>query len=211
MSTNQSKIFRNKVSLIYEFNKSSPLFVRMAKIEIDENNLERAVEILNNGLKLFPQYPTAYFILGRAFTLTGKYSEAKKAFENGSKLINSKKTFEYYLLELENLRKRRPLFEFNKKNPFLRENDIAANKNLPNGNTYNKVQPIKEDDDSFSANSKKFSDDDMIVSETIAKIYVAQGEINEAIKVYEKLRKNDPLQNDYYLKKISELKSELND
>jgi len=49
----------------------------------------------------------------------------------------------------------------------------------------------------------------MIVSETLAKIYLAQGEIQEAIMVYEKLRKKEPARENYFSQKISELKSKL--
>ncbi len=236
MNKGETDIFKSKVSLIYEFNKSSPLFARMAKIQMDENNLERATEILNNGLKMYPNYPTAYFILGKALTLAGKYNDAKKAFEEGSRLINSKKTFEYYLLELENLRKHRPLFEFSKKNPFMPESDIISISKPDDQTIIRNQQPGRNDEDVFNENINKqtqedfseeleqkergsghpnadsndYSEDDMIVSETIAKIYIAQGEFKEAIKVYEKLKKNDPSQIDYYSKRISEINSKLN-
>jgi tetratricopeptide (TPR) repeat protein len=49
----------------------------------------------------------------------------------------------------------------------------------------------------------------MIVSETLAKIYIAQGEIKEAITVYEKLKKKEPAREDYFSQKIAELKSKL--
>lgn len=232
MNKRESDIFKSKVSLVYEFNKSSPLFVRKAKIEIDENNLERGIEILNNGLKLFPNYPTGYFILGQALTLAGKYNDAKKAFEVGSSLINSKKTFEYYLLELENFRKHRPLFEFSKKNPFLSKDNSAGykqevkqkpaikssqppknnfNEDVLKDNSYsNSNSQSSKEPDLLNTNSEEFSEDDMIVSETMAKIYMAQGEFREAIKVYEKLKKNDPAQAENYSKKIVEIKLKIN-
>lgn len=235
MNKRESDIFKSKVSLVYEFNKSSPIFVRKAKIEIDENNLERGIEILNNGLKLFPNYPTGYFILGQALTLAGKYNDAKKAFEVGSSLINSKKTFEYYLLELENFRKHRPLFEFSKKNPFLsKDNSVGSKQEVKQkpaikssqpqknnfnedllkqskDNSYSGSSSLSSDEiDPFNTNLEDYSEDDMIVSETMAKIYMAQGEFREAIKVYEKLKKNDPAQAENYSKKIDEIKLKIN-
>jgi tetratricopeptide (TPR) repeat protein len=47
----------------------------------------------------------------------------------------------------------------------------------------------------------------MIVSETLAKIYVAQNEYDEAIKVYEKLIKKEPSRYEHYTGKIKEIRS----
>lgn len=49
----------------------------------------------------------------------------------------------------------------------------------------------------------------MLVSETLAKIYLAQNEYNEAIKVYEKLLKKDYDKYDYYTGKIREIRTKI--
>ena len=53
------------------------------------------------------------------------------------------------------------------------------------------------------------SQDSMIVSETLAKIYVAQNEYDEAIKVYEKLIKKEPSRYEHFTEKIKEIRSRL--
>ncbi len=53
-------------------------------------------------------------------------------------------------------------------------------------------------------------EESMIVSETLAKIYLAQGEYNEAVKVYQKLCVKNPDKKEYYDKKIKEIKEEFN-
>ena len=45
-------------------------------------------------------------------------------------------------------------------------------------------------------------------SETLANIYLAQGEKNEAIKIFELLIERNPEKKGYYLGKISEIKSQ---
>ena len=50
---------------------------------------------------------------------------------------------------------------------------------------------------------------DSIVSETLANIYITQGEFREALKVFEKLLNKNPQKRDYYLQKINEIKAEL--
>ncbi len=57
--------------------------------------------------------------------------------------------------------------------------------------------------------AKDFSDSSLIVSETLAKIYVAQGEFREAIAVYEKLSQKNPGKEEYFSQKIAGLKSKL--
>ena len=71
MEKSSSQIFREKVKLIYEYNKESPLFVRAAYFEIQNNNFDDAIFILRQGLKLYPENPVAIFLLARANALMG--------------------------------------------------------------------------------------------------------------------------------------------
>ena len=130
MPKSSSEIFNEKVSLIYEYDKSSPLFVRMANIEIENNNLERATEILNGGIKQYPYYAAARLTLGRVLTLLGNYSQALKEFKTGCDLAHSKKTYEYYLKEIENIKRQRSLFESSSRSAFLW--DEPKRKEAPN-------------------------------------------------------------------------------
>ncbi len=234
MSKSSVEIFNNKVNLIYEYNKQSPIFVRMANNEIEINNIDKAIEILKQGLILYPNYATAYFVLSKANILIGQYSEAKKALDKGSELIHNSRTKEFYLKELENIRKQRSLFETRTKNPFLpsEEETFKKEPDLFNENTEN------NDEETYSANEDKsleqlareissaritsneaedekdfseedFNEDNMIVSETLAKIYIAQGELIEAKNIYNKLISKNPDLKDYYLNRISEIDSKL--
>ena len=54
-----------------------------------------------------------------------------------------------------------------------------------------------------------FSNNDFIVSETLAKIYTTQGEFKEAISVYKKLKIKNPDKENYFDSKIAELKAKL--
>jgi hypothetical protein len=44
--------FNKKVNLIYEYNRNTPLFVKVAHTELEKNNIDEAIEILNTGLKI---------------------------------------------------------------------------------------------------------------------------------------------------------------
>ncbi|MDR3626730.1 MAG: tetratricopeptide repeat protein [Ignavibacteriaceae bacterium] len=236
MAKSAAEIFNDKVNLIYEYNDKSPLFVRMANTEIENNNIDQAIYILEEGTKIYPQYAAAYLILGKAYILLGNYSNAFKYIKKGSDLIHSKKTYEYYLKELENVKKQRSLFSGSSRNVFLPHDEISSKPG--NSGFYDEEElkskgkePSKSFDDSLEQIAKEISTarmpelrdseissgvqaenesgSSMIVSETLAKIYIAQGELIEAIEVYKKLLRKDPQKEEYYNQKINGLKSEL--
>lgn len=236
MAKTATEIFNDKVSLIYEYNKKSPLFARMANTEIENNNIEKAIEILNKGIEIYPNYSAAYLLLGKANVLIGNYSSALKYIRKGSDLIHSKKTYDYYLKELENVKKQRSFFQKSTRTSFLSQPELTDNEIEPilfeDDNrdskiketvkpvedrlgiiakeiTNAKIHDVNENEVLSNALMDDFPSDNMIVSETLAKIYAAQGEQTEAIKVYEKLIVKEPQKAKYYNQKISELKSEL--
>lgn len=225
---NPSKIFNQKVSLIYEYNKNSPLFVSIASNQIEANNPDKAIEILDDGLKNYPEYPVAYFLLGKAFTIKGLYSQALKYVKRGSELIHSPKTYDYYLREIEAIKKQRSFFKATrweddievepvtdsaikeiedslKTLPLITESIKKLNEEIMEAKET--IQKAKED---ASPPAKSFTASNMIVSETLAKIYINQGEFHEAIAVYEKLIMKNPDKQDYYEIKIEEVKIRMN-
>lgn len=235
MAKSPSEIFNEKVNLIYEYNKKSPLFVHAANSEIENNNLEKAIEILQSGIKNFPKYSAAYFLLGKSFALVGNYNQAIKEIKTGFDLTHSQKSYDFYFKEIENIRKQRSFFESNSRSSFfnnkndaevLQENlfddQVQINSSVSNNeslddrleqiakeiSTAKIKQPLNFKVPEESA-IDGFQEEFMIVSETLAKIYVAQGELKEAIDVYKKLIKKNPLKSDAYLKKIDELNKEL--
>lgn len=233
MAKSTAEIFEDKVRLIYEYNNQSPLFVRAANNEIENNNVDRAIEILNRGIEIYPQYATAYLLLGRAYTLTGNYSSALNFIRKGSDLTGSKKTLDFYFRELENNKKQRAMFRERSKSFFIPGQELLDEKkedeNTGDKNHLNKKEAQSFDDrldeiakeissvkipeptDQADLHGNLLPDNpgSMIISETLAKIYTAQGELREAIEVYKKLIMKDSSKEEYYLKKINELKSRL--
>lgn len=208
MDKSSSQTFNDKVNLIYEYNKQSPLFVRVANGEIDKNNLEKAVEILNDGLSLYPDYPVAHILLGKALMLLGQYKESLESFRRGSELVNSHKIYNYYLQEVENLKKQRALFESSRKPGFIKgadeeetgDNKISLEEELSSFDSM-------EDQKKTPLSSGKGGD--AIVSETLANIYITQGEFREALSVFERLLNKNPQKSEYYQGKINELKARM--
>lgn len=184
------------------------MFVRVASGEIEKNNTERAVEILNEGLSIYPDYPVAHILMGKALMLLGKYKESLDSYRKGSELVNSNAVYEHYLHEVENFKKQRILFETTRKPGFLDEIEDGSQKDK-------KISLEKELSSFDSMTGQKISPvvsgsgGDSIVSETLANIYITQGEFREALSIFERLLIKNPQKREYYLQKISELKAQL--
>lgn len=224
MPAKAEDLYKNKIRLIYEYNRKSPVFARIANWELENNNFETAIEIIEEGLRENPDYPTPYFILGKVYSKMGNYSNAVKCYKKGSALIHSKDSYQFYLHELESLKNLKTSSEFHtmhipgeRKGTKLSEETTANLEDnldeLAEKISRAKIQAVnKEEKDPKQYEFNEFSlseENSMIVSETLAKIYLSQGEIKEAISVYEKLKKKEPAREDYFSQKISELKSKL--
>ena len=230
MSNKQYDAFNQKVSLIYEYNNKSPLFARVAENEIEKNNIDAAIKILINGLTNYPDFSVAYFLLSKAHTIKGNYGQALKYVKKGSELIHSPKTFDYYLREIDAVKKQRQLFNVSRwadsaNEKFLMVNQEQINKTEKENptesieETLNKLtaeiegatQTVKEAKKKIEETKPKFfSNTDFVVSETLAKIYITQGEFKEAIYVYKKLKQKNPEKESYFDSKIAELRAKLN-
>lgn len=229
MSSNSFDAFNQKVSLIYEYNNKSPLFARVAENEIEKNNIDEAIKILTNGLTNYPEFSVAYFLLSKAHTIKGNYGQALKFVKKGSELVHSPKTFDYYLREIDAIKKQRQLFNvsrwadsankqftnFNSTQTNITESEKPA---ISIEETLNKLtaeiagatQTVREAKKKIEETKpKNFSNNDFIVSETLAKIYITQGEFKEAITVYKKLKIKNPDKEIYFDSKITELKAKL--
>ena len=230
-----SKILSDKANLIYKNNTNSALFVRTAQYQLENNNIDAAIEILNKGLKIYPDHPVAYLLLGKAYIMLGNYNLAEEFIRKGSSLIQCRDTYDYYLGEAAKTRDQRSMFNLTRDKLFAKpvaENDSMEqrkavledhqpkdSKELQNRiddrferlvSTVSKVKALDKKDSEGTETNKNNPETTLLVSETLAEIYCTQGEFNEAINVYEKLIKRDPGKKDYYSKKIEEIRKSLN-
>ena len=146
-------------------------------------------------------------------------------FKIAADLISSKKTYEYYSNEFKNINR----LTLNREN-------FSKNKNTASELSYNigsenrkeqseeekavedrleqlaevlssaRIQRVQESDTQKTDIFYRIPERSKIISETLAKIYLSQGERSEAIKVYERLIKKNPLKESYYLQKIKEIR-----
>ena len=235
MEKSSSQIFSDKVKLIYGHNKKSPLFVRAAYFEIENKNFDEAVFILRQGLKSYPGNPVAILLLARTNALMGKKELAVKLIRKGSNLVHSKETYNFYMEELDSLEKHAAVPGLPGEKIFFNENaDSKENENfvLPDIKEKDKPEETEAIENRLEQLAKtiasaklpppgdeknietpsldRLSENNLVVSETLAQIYVSQGQYNEALKVFNNLIKLKPAMTDYYSEKIEEIKIKFN-
>lgn len=186
----QSQISLNKVKLIYAFDKKSPVFTRIAAEEIEKKDYYKAIRILEDGLNHFPDYATAYILLGQAYAYSGDIKKGIDYIERGAELIDSPDTIRHY-------------------------KDVFA-RNIAKSEVFNLEEQISEyeflEGDNYSGDAQesgaqnKGNASTRIISETFAEIHIKQGHLSEAIGIFEELIDKDPEKEQYYRERIAELK-----
>lgn len=261
----------NKSALIYEFNNDSPLFAQVAATELENKNVDRAVEILEHGINLFPEYATAYIIYAQALAKRGSFENAFETLKKGCELIASEETFEFYSEKFQQMKSKDENISGSRRATFLPDDfeelsqeDIDAQ--LSETKSEEKPEEKTEEDETDEleilaaelenaqmsvpepepdVEEETFEDDfDLenvlaeelkgmdiepfdpeeetpeeeaeeedkeIVSETLAGIYFAQGNLEEALTIYQKLLIYQPEKASFFKKRIEEITKQLKD
>ena len=219
----EQPITEDKIKLIYEFNNNSPLFARVALSEVEHGSIPEAINILQNGIKLYPAYPAPYIVLALANAYSGNKDEALKYLSKGCEIINSPDTFNHYKEKITTIisdrnslsESLRPGFleipdKDSKENNFENsvENDIDIEEKLDELAEQLIKAKIKPKPDSQPAEISEPPEfkGKKIATETLAEIFINQKNYSGAISIYEELIRQKPEKTVTYLEKISEIK-----
>jgi len=195
----------NKFELLYSVNNQSPIFVLIAYKKFLNDNLDESLFILENGLKEFPNHPTALLLKSKILIKQGNFSQALKNIKKVSSILGSTKTFDFYINELEVLNKHS--IRIDKDEKLFDTKDLSEINNIPEKSldlNLSKESPPKIE---ISEKDHNSIDDSLIISDTLAKIYFNQKEYKEAIRIYSKLKTKYPEKSAFYESKISEIKT----
>lgn len=223
MAVSKNLLFAKKINAIFENDVTSPLFVRKANEEINKNNLKTAVDILSAGLKNHPDHPVAYILISKALAMSGNFAQAEEALNRGCAIINSQQTREFYLKEIEKIKEKMPAREVDR---LLTMDDYEAKTSGKKSKKKKEKDSGRTIDEQLVELAEKISNtpagtgtgesadierkkqrETALASETLAEIYVSQGEISEAIKTYKILQQKYPDKRLSYEKKIEDLKN----
>ena len=179
----------DKIQLIYEFNNRSPLFAKAASLQIETKDFESAIDILENGLESYPDYPTALITYSLALANLGRHAEAIEQLKLACDIIDSPATEEFYLKKLESISSSLlNVPEPHKKGLIDGSFDLEELAKKIERAKIPKIDNTKEIDNSIietTAGSK-------IISETMADILYKQGNLIEALDMYEQVLRQNP-------------------
>jgi tetratricopeptide (TPR) repeat protein len=206
-----------KIKLIYEFNRESPLFARVAASELEKGNYLEAVKMLDDGIHRHANYPSAFLVLSLAKAYEGKEEEARIIAKIGADLIGSNITYETYLQRIAEIISEResvnetlrPTFhQVANEDSITSENSEILEDNLDIlARQLSKAKIIPREDIEVNPETVPQFQGKKIVSETLADIHLSQRNYEAAIEMYEELINQKPEKAAVYLQKISEIKS----
>jgi tetratricopeptide (TPR) repeat protein len=219
----EQPITEDKIKLIYEFNNNSPLFARVALSEVEHGSIPDAINILQNGIRLYPSYPTPYIVMSLAYAYSGNKEEALKYLSKGCDIINSPVTLNYYTEKITAIIADRNSLSESLRPGFLEipdndlkktnfesfiENDVDLEEKLDELAQQLSKAKIKPKPDSQLDEVPELQEfkGKKIATETLAEIFISQRNYNEAISIYEELILKKPENTALYQEKISELK-----
>jgi tetratricopeptide (TPR) repeat protein len=194
----------DKFSVVFEFNKNSPLITYQASKEIEAGNYKKALDMLSTAVEKYPGHYTAYLLLSVALAYNKKYDEAKDIIHNLDNSVVTAETSEFYLKEIEKIRREAEgiSVSFDEtvaevlNDSFLDTEQFEADKDF---------QLIDDNLENINADSNFETDEAGIVTETLAEIYASQNNYDEALDIYEKLKKIKPEMEEKFNKRISEI------
>ena len=196
----------NEYIAIYELNGKTPLFARVAFDAMEIGNFDEAVSILKAGIELFGNYPTPYFLLGKALLKIGNSIEAKEYFQKGNALLNDSSTLNYYSNSVN---------ENENTEIDVSDTEVVIDKSDDLEELADILQTAKievnydEPTPRLEAEQEDFKPLKGLVSETLASIYFDQSNYKEAKAIYETLIEIQPERENYFKTKIFEIESRM--
>ena len=214
-----------KIKNLYARDNNSPLFLKIADLYLTENEVQKALLILEDGLKNFLEHPLALILKAKANSMMGNFDAADSQIKQASELLDSSQTYSFYKNEFKLADKPVSPFDSSRGSVFIntsseKEDDSKTEEisDEKSPSVDDRLEQLARDvmnarierkDDFVVPETKQESniaDKSNLASETLANIYLSQGEKTEAIKIFELLVDRNPEKREYYLTKIEEIK-----
>ncbi|PLX85744.1 MAG: hypothetical protein C0617_03440 [Desulfuromonas sp.] len=200
---------------ILDRNPRSKVFVPLCEAYRQMGMLDDALEIAIRGVQNLSDYPDGYIALGRVQTQLGARSEALQAFEKALELdegnLTALKDLARLLLQGDDKGRARELLQ---RAALLRPDDRGIARML---GSFSSEQPSASAPEASESNLPQSPEmaaagrrDEPIATATLAEIYVGQGFLENAAKVYRDLLTRDPANEDVRAR-LSALESQLED
>jgi tetratricopeptide (TPR) repeat protein len=194
----------DKFALVYEFNKDSPLITYKATKEIEAKNYSKALELLPTAIEKYPNHATAYFMYALALAHNGQIELAKEYLFKGDMILKDENTKAHYLKLIEKIDREAAGISVNfddTVNEILDESFLEPEE-------FDPLQDLELLDDSLLDEEpvvEQHFEQNSIVTETLAEIYASQGNYEEALDIFEKLKEIKPELTEKFENRITEL------
>lgn len=208
-------------------NAKSPSFARLASYYLREGQHQKAVDICLEGLKQYPNYATAHFVLGKCYETLGRNIEAMLEYRRVLKSLPDNPTVQRLLKQVEQREQEafrsfseersRKLKEGKETITFDHYIDEGGGKTESTAEfLLRRLQDVRQSTPHVAPDNRRPAEEPLrpaspskIVTATLAEIYASQGEYKEAIEAYKKLVNQRPIEAERYSKRIAQLE-ELN-
>jgi len=200
---------------LMKLNPNSPLFARYADLLLQKGLTNEALIIVENGLKKYKLYSTAYIVYAKILLEKGRDEEALEALKKVLKLSPSCQAAQMMIDKIthKDFRKRmKGEDEDSTSEPFIRKrkpvnkNEIEAIiEKFENANSL-----IIKADPNFDKEYRPPEETPEIVTETMYHILVNQGFYEKAYNVLQKLVLKNPSRRDYYEQQLNWIKQKIN-
>jgi tetratricopeptide (TPR) repeat protein len=224
-------VYTNKESALYlpsleariASNAKSPSFARLASYYLGEGQHQKALEICQEGLKHFPEYATAHFVLGKCYEAMGRNIEAMLEYRRTLKAMPDSLAVQSSLRRVEQQEQEAYRAFSEERSRKLQErtaavsfesyaNDAVDKKESTADFLLRRLQEVKKTAPRTPFEQRRSEESggpavapSKIVTATLAEIYATQGEYGEAIEAYKKLITQRPIEAERYAKRIAQL------
>jgi len=194
----------DKFALVYEFNKDSPLITYKATKEIEAKNYSKALELLPTAIEKYPNHATAYFMYALALAHNDQVELAKEYLFKGDEILKDENTKAHYIKLIEKIDREAAGISVNfddTVNEILDESFLEPEE-------FDPLQDLELLDDSLfdeEPEVEQHFEQNSIVTETLAEIYASQGNYEEALDIFEKLKEIKPELTEKFENRINEL------
>lgn len=194
----------DKFALVYEFNRDSPLITYKATKEMEAQNYSKALELLPTAIEKYPNHATAYFMYALALAHNKQIEIAKEYLLKGDRILKDEKTKEHYLKLIEKIERESAGISIN----FDDTVSEILDESFLEPEEFDPLKDLELLDDALIDDGpivEQHFEQNSIVTETLAEIYASQGNYEEALEIYEKLKEVKPELTDKFENRITEL------
>ena len=194
----------DKFALVYEFNTDSPLITYKATKEIEAQNYSKALELLPTAIEKYPNHATAYFMYALALAHKEETELAKEYILKGDAILKDENTKDHYIKLIEKISREAAGISIN----FDETVNEILDESFLEPEEFDPLQDLELLDESLideEPTVEQHFEQDSIVTETLAEIYASQGNYEEALDIFEKLKEIKPDLTEKFENRITEL------